>query len=79
MDGYIGRRQRGILLAVIAAVCLLIAQNYVEHKLSNGAPQVLLRTGVAVAGYCIRPLILVLFLFIVNPAKSIWAPGCCWA
>ncbi len=76
MDAYLNRKQRQVMLAVIATVFLLIVQNYVEYGLVVGQPRVQLRTCAAILGYCIRPLILALYLMIVHPAgkrKHVWA------
>ena len=67
IDSYISRKHRTIMLIVIAAVAALIGQNYLEYRLVTGTPHIALRTWTAIAGYCIRPVILVLILHIVCP------------
>ncbi len=72
IDPYIRREHRRILL-IIAALCLtLIAQNYWDYALTVGPPRQTLRTVVSIYGYCIRPVILILFLYIVQPAGKRW-------
>ena len=74
IDPYIRREHRRILL-IIAALCLtLIAQNYWDYTLTVGPPRQMLRTVVSIYGYCVRPVILILFLYIVQPTGKRW----CW-
>ena len=70
IDSYISRKRKGILLIIAAAVAGLILQNYLEYRLVTGTPRIALRTCVAIAGYCIRPVILVLFFHIVSPRRD---------
>ena len=70
IDPYILQRKKWILL-VIAGLCLcLVIQNYFENELSIGPARPLLRTTVAILGYIVRPIILVLFLHLVMPDKK---------
>lgn len=72
IDPYIRREHRRILL-IVAALCLtLIAQNYWDYALTVGAPRQTLRTIVSIYGYCVRPVILILFLYIVQPTGKRW-------
>ena len=70
IDSYISRKRKVILLIIAAAVAGLILQNYLEYRLVTGTPRIALRTCVAIAGYCIRPVILVLFFHIVSPRRD---------
>ena len=69
IDAYLNSRQKKVMLIVIATVLLLAIQNYVEYHLVVGVPHMRARTMVAIFGYCIRPLILALFLWIVQPTR----------
>ena len=72
IDPYIRREHRRTML-VIAALCLtLIAQNYWDYALAVGQPQPMLRTIVSIYGYAVRPIILILFLYIVQPEGKRW-------
>ena len=72
IDPYIRREYRRTML-VIAALCLtLIAQNYWDYALAVGQPQPMLRTIVSIYGYAVRPVILILFLYIVQPDGKRW-------
>ena len=69
IDPYISRKHRTVMIVILALSVVLIAQNIWEDSLAAGAPRPLLRTAVAVLGYTIRPIFLVLFLYIVHPGK----------
>ena len=72
IDPYIRREHRRTML-VIAALCLtLIIQNYWDYALTVGPPRQLLRTIVSIYGYSVRPVILILFLYIVQPRGKRW-------
>ena len=72
IDPYIRREHRRAML-VIAALCLtLIAQNFWDYALTVGEPQQTLRTVVTIYGYSVRPVILILFLYIVQPTGKRW-------
>ena len=72
IDPYIRREHRRTML-VIAVLCLtLIAQNYWDYALTVGSPRQMLRTIVTIYGYSIRPVILILFLHIVQPTGKRW-------
>ncbi len=66
-DPYIRREHRHIML-LIAALCLThIAQNVWDYALTVGPPRQTLRTILSIYGYSVRPVILILFLYIVQP------------
>ena len=69
IDSYIQKRQKRIMLIICALVFSLIAQNLLDHLLTVGRPRILLRRVVDIYGYSIRPVILLLFLYIVSPKK----------
>ena len=74
IDPYIRREHRRTML-VIAVLCLtLIAQNYWDYSLTVGLPRQTLRTIVSIYGYSVRPVILILFMYIVQPTGKRW----CW-
>lgn len=68
-DRYLQKKQRGDLLLIAGLVLCLVVQNLLESALSQGT-QIFGRTLAAIAGYSIRPLILLLFLYIVSPQSS---------
>lgn len=68
LDPYIQKRNRRLLLAIAALILGLIAQNLAEASLQGSD---LLRTLVSVCGYCVRPMILLLFIRIVDDDKRL--------
>ena len=72
IDPYIRREHRRSML-IIAALCLtLIVQNVWDYGLTVGSPRQTLRTIVTIYGYSVRPVILILFLYIVQPKGKHW-------
>lgn len=69
VDMYISKKHKKIMLVIAFLALSLIAQNYVENLLVAGEPRLLLRTLVAIYGYSVRPVIIVLFLYIVRPGR----------
>ena len=62
MDPYISRKHHITMLVIVALSVTLIAQNLLEDWLAAGEPQWFLRTTLAICGYTLRPLFLILFL-----------------
>lgn len=74
IDPYIRRSLKRNMQLIIAAVLSLVAQNYLEYKLAVGPVHWLPRTLMAIYGYSIRPVILVLFYRLFMPNKRFtWA------
>ena len=73
-DPYIRHGHRHAMLAIVALCFSLVVQNYVENALAAGAPRVLARTLASIYGYTARPLVILLFLYIVAP-KGRYAPA----
>ena len=70
-DRYLQKKHRRDLLLIAALLLCLVAQNLLEDHLMQGT-RVFARTLTAIAGYSIRPLVLLLFLRIVSPQNSHW-------
>ena len=70
MDSYVKRTHRIIMLIIVASVFLLILQNIAEYALEYWYSYPMLRTMTAIAGYCMRPMILLLFFYIVDESKD---------
>ena len=73
-DAYIGRDHRRVLLIICALMLSLIAQNYCEMLLQGRYVNTSLRTAVSVIGYILRPAILTLFCYVVNPKGRFFLP-----
>jgi len=70
-DKYIGNKQRRIMLMIIAFVGLLLVQNWGDYVTQmNDMPTPIYRTVFTMLGYCLRPFILLLFCFLVQPYKK---------
>jgi len=69
-DSFLQSRQRTLLLTIIALVISLISQNYIEYILVNSITMRISRTLIAIYGYTVHPVILVLYMYLVAPDKS---------
>lgn len=76
IDRYIHADLKKTMRLIIAAVFSLVAQNYLEYRLSEGEARWLARTLVSIYGYAVRPVILILLLHIIKPGKQF---GWAWA
>ena len=76
IDPYISRKLRWVMGIILFLSAVLIVQNLLENELAAGAPHVMLRKAVSVLGYTLRPVFLILFLYIVRPEKKYLG---CWA
>ena len=70
IDPYISRKHRITMLVIVALSVTLIAQNLLEDWLAAGPPQWFWRTTMAIYGYIVRPVFLILFLYIIQPEKK---------
>jgi two-component sensor histidine kinase len=76
VDSYIGARNRRIMLLIVALTFSLILQNCLGYLLDTRIVRPFLRTLVGIYGYSVRPVILLLFLYIVGTKRRIrpfWA------
>lgn len=71
-DPYFGKTQRRTFLLILILELGLIAQNYVEMMLCRGEPRDMLRTVVGIIGYVLRPIIVLLLYYMVEPKRSFW-------
>ena len=74
VDSYFGKRQKRIFLLILGLVLLLIFQNYTEALTVGGTSRILQRTLLSILGYSLRPAILLLFCYLLEPKHSLW-PG----
>ncbi len=74
IDPYIRKKHRSVMLVIIAIASSLIVQNFADFALSDGTGRVFARTLACIYGYSARPVLLVLFFYIVGKRKSyLWA------
>ncbi len=71
VDKYIGTKQRRMMLGIILSVALLIIQNCADNSLQQiTMPSPFYRTVASIVGYCLRPIIIVLFCQLVQPYRK---------
>lgn len=69
-DKYLRRSQRNIMLGIVTLIVLLIVQNGAEYILKTSVSMPYARTLVSIAGYILRPGIIMLFIKLVSPDKK---------
>ena len=72
VDKFFSRKQKRVFCQIILLVLLLAAQNYLELRATDLKTGDLQRTVLAIFGYCIRPVILLLFFYLVKPGGRFW-------
>ena len=65
-DTYIRRVHRRTQLVIIVLCFSLIVQNYAENLFATGEPRVMARTVAAIYGYAVRPVVILLFYYIID-------------
>ena len=69
LDPYIRKQHRRLLLVITALLFSLILQNLLDDYLPSAGASDFWCTAVSVFGYCVRPIILMLFIQIVDGGK----------
>ena len=69
-DPYLHRRHRRMMFLIIGLIASLIAQNIVGYLLDLNGTHPYARTLTGIFGYSVRPLILLLFFYVVSNRKS---------
>ena len=69
-DPYINREHKTIILIILLLSFSLIVQSVLEYRISVGTPHPFLRTVLAVIGYCVRPVLVVLVSFIISDGRK---------
>ena len=72
IDPYIRRNQRRIMLVIIVLCLSLIGQNLGENALFVRHSNLALKNFLSAYGYSVRPVILILFLYIIRPEEKKW-------
>ena len=76
IDAYLSREQKKLMYIIVAVAFGLVVQEYLGYRMSLYEKLPTPRTFNAIIGYVLRPLILALFLRLVNPGgryRAIWA------
>lgn len=72
IDRFINKEQKRILLVIVAVLTTLIAQNYIEHRLSIGPNFTYWRIIVSIYGYAVRPVVIILFARLVDKKDKLF-------
>ena len=73
IDNYLKSAQKRVMFIIIAAVLVLVLQDYFEYRVP--ADRIILRTLLGILGYSVRPVILALFLHLIcpgRPFRAVW-------
>jgi hypothetical protein len=66
-DSYLGKSKKQVMIGIITLISLNVVQNVAEYILQTAIVFPYLRTVISTFGYCIRPVIIVLFCKLVKP------------
>ena len=72
IDPYIRKEQRRIMLLIVALLLSLIVQDCLGSWLDVDGTKPFARTIVGIYGYSVRPLVIVLFFYIVGKRRKLW-------
>lgn len=72
VDSHLDRRQKRVMLTVVALAFALVVENYWEYLMCMHTSLWYPRLIAAICGYAIRPVILALFCHIVSPRNNHW-------
>ena len=72
IDAYIRPDLKRTMRLIIAVVFSVVIRDHLEYRLMIGEPRPQLRTLVAIYGYVIRPVVLVLFMRMIVSQKRLW-------
>ena len=72
IDPYIQRQQRCVMLVIVALCFTLVAQNLLENAFFVSRSNLALKKILSAYGYSVRPVILILFLYIIQPGGKKW-------
>ncbi len=70
IDPYIRKKHKSVMLVIVSLVFSMILQNLADYMLRDGTSRSLARTMVCIYGYSVRPMLIVLFFYIVGKRKS---------
>lgn len=68
VDAYFGKKQKKVFMLILLLILLLIAQNYVDLLGIRWNTGDMFRTLTGMLGYLLRPIILLLLYYLVEPA-----------
>jgi len=68
-DPYILKVKKRLLIEAILLVTSLVFQNYMEYRLETDYIMPDIRIAVGIYGYCVRPMVIAMFCYIINTEK----------
>ena len=69
-DNYLRKEYRHIMLANATLIITLLVQNYVGYILDMNGHMIFLRIVTGIYGYCMRPVVILLFCYIVDSRRD---------
>lgn len=72
VDPFIRREQRRVMLVIVALCLSLIVQNLLENKYFVSRSNLAFKNVLDAYGYSVRPVILILFLYFIQPHGKKW-------
>ena len=72
VDRFIGKKERRLVLVIIALLLSEVVQNYIEYRLKLPATASPWRTAVSIYGYSVRPFIIVTFMLLVGKKDKLF-------
>ena len=78
VDRYLDKKQRRIMLTIVALILSLISSGYWGYQLSANGGSVFIRTCLSAYGYSARPVLLILFGDIVSGKGMTGRRGFLW-
>ena len=77
IDPYIRREHRCVMLIIVALSFSLAAQNILENEFFISRSNLAWKNILSAYGYSVRPVILILFLYIIQPRGKKWPYWTC--
>ncbi|MBR4131429.1 MAG: hypothetical protein IKT99_00505 [Oscillospiraceae bacterium] len=71
-DPYINRGQRGVLLLIVVLTFRVVLKDGIGYLLATKIVNIPWRTWNSVVGYTVRPVILLLFLYVIGMKRRTW-------
>ena len=72
IDPYINRGQRGVLLLIVVLTFRVVLKDGIGYLLATKIVNIPWRTWNSVVGYTVRPVILLLFLYVIGMKRRTW-------
>ena len=74
VDAYLRRGQKFVMLTIVFLTIILIGQNIADYLIEINGAIPYIRTIIAIIGYSVRPMIAVMFFYVIDSnVKKRWA------